>query len=145
MKIRGTSILEVLIVLLIISGGLMMVTRMNVTNISAYTHTKHQTTAGFICQGVLEDLKTQQFNSPSLEPGIHQVGGSQLYNTTYTVELNPNPPHKVVTVATTWTDTSGLRQVYRLSALLYSNGAFRFEDQGYTPSSANSSSSGGSQ
>lgn len=144
MKIRGTSILEVLIVLLIISGGLMMVTRMNVTNISAYTHTKHQTTAGFICQGVLEDLKTQQFNSPSLDPGIHQVGGSQLYNTSYTVEYKPNPPHKVVTVATTWTDTSGLRQVYRLSALFYNNGAFRFEDQGSSSSSSNSSS-GGSQ
>ena len=144
MKTRGISILEVLIVLLIISGGLMVVTRMNVTNIATSGHTKHHTTAGFICQGVLEDLKTHRFNSPSLELGVHQVGGSVVYNTTYTVEFVPNPPHKVVTVVTTWTDNSGLQQVYRLSAIFYSIGTVKFEDRGYTSSSANSSSSSSS-
>ena len=116
----------------------MVITRMNVTNISTSGHTKHHTIAGFIAQGVLEDLKTHRFNSPSLELGVHQVGGSVVYNTKYTVDLIPNPPHKVVTVLTTWTDTSG-KNGYKLSAIFYSNGTVKFEDPGYTSSSSSSS------
>lgn len=125
MKQRGFSLLEIMIVVLIISGGLLALTRLQGISSTASSVAKQQSEAGFIAQGVIEQLRTQSWTDPSLEVGVKTLpdtlGKSATYTVKYTVSQS-NTEQKTVEVLVSWQDNTGQTQYYKIISFFQQSG-----------------------
>lgn len=124
---QGLGILEVLIVLLVIAGGLLALSKIQGGLLSGSSGAKQQAEAGFIGQRVLEDLRVRTWSSADLSPGVHALpsvsGHSAAYSVSYEVTDNSEPSYKTVVAMVTWTDSQGASQTSRITTRLQKSGA----------------------
>ena len=126
MKQRGFSLLEIMIVVLIISGGLLALTRLQGISSTTSSIAKQQSEAGFIAQGVIENLRSRSWSDPQLSVGEKTLpdtpGKSATYSVRYTVSQS-NAQHKNIEVVVSWRDNTGQTLQSKLVSIFQQSGA----------------------
>lgn len=126
MKQRGFSLLEIMIVVLIISGGLLALTRLQGIQLTSSSVAKQQSEAGFIAQGVIENLRSRSWSDPQLGVGEKTLpdtpGKSATYSVRYTVSQS-NAQHKNIEVVVSWRDNTGQTLQSKLVSIFQQSGA----------------------
>ena len=126
MKQRGFSLLEIMIVVPIISGGLLALTRLQGISSTASSVAKQQSEAGFIAQGVIKNLRTRSWSDPQLGVGEttlpDTLGKSATYSVKYTVSQS-NAQHKNIEVLVSWRDNTGQTLQSKLVSIFQQSGA----------------------
>lgn len=126
MKQRGFSLLEIMIAVLIISGGLLALTRLQGIQLTTSSISKQQSEAGFIAQGVIENLRTRSWSDPQLGVGEknlpNTLGKSTTYSVKYTIS-QPNAQHKNIEVVVSWRDNTGQTLQSKLVSIFQQSGA----------------------
>ena len=106
----GVGLLDVLIALLIISGGLASMSRLQGASALSSAVARQQSEAGFIAQKVIEDLRAK--SRENIVPGKYtlqpHVGRSATYDINYTVydAEECGPKFKTVVVTVSWNDST---------------------------------------
>lgn len=141
--ISGFSLIEILIALIIISGGLLALSRMQASLLSGSAAAQQRAEASFLTQKVLELLKTRDYQDASLAQGTYPnpdiippatltcasssfilpgvcKGKTTDFDISYTVEDVPdstNTRYKKIVARTDWTDAQGLASNTEMTAL----------------------------
>jgi type IV pilus assembly protein PilV len=93
-KKNGFSLIEVLIALIFLAIGLLAMASLQVTSVRGNFFSNNLMQATYIAQDRLEFLKNLPLDAPSLGPGNHEDGTTQvadlLFNRSYSVENDPN-------------------------------------------------------
>lgn len=123
----GVGLVDVLIAVTIISGGLVAMGRLQGASATSSAVASQQSEAGFIAQKVIEDLRAKSW--ASIVPGSHtlqpQVGRSATYNINYTVteSMSGGPLFKTVIAIVSWNDSSNQLQRSTITTRFQQNGA----------------------
>jgi Tfp pilus assembly protein PilV len=151
---HGVGLVDVLIAVVIISGGLVAMGRLQGASATSSAVAGQQSEAGFIAQKVIEDLRAKSWTS--IVPGSYtlqpQVGRSATYNINYTVteSMSGGPLFKTVIATVSWNDSSNQLQKSTITTRFQENGAagtvrmLGMNTSGCSSSSGSSSSSSGS-
>ena len=126
----GVGLIEVLITLVIIAGGVMAMSRLQGLLLTSAASSRQQSDASFIAQRVIEDLRSRGWGHASLAagtPAATQVAGTTA---TYTVQYTVTDTgaagqmqYKTVQVTVSWTDAQGQARAYTASTRLQRIGA----------------------
>jgi Tfp pilus assembly protein PilV len=123
----GVGLVDVLIAVTIISGGLLAIGRLQGASATSSAVARQQSEAGFIAQKVIEDLRAKSWASIvsgnyTLQP---QVGRSATYNINYTVtdSVAGGPKFKTVMATVSWNDSSNQLQRSTITTRFQQNGA----------------------
>jgi Tfp pilus assembly protein PilV len=150
----GVGLVDVLIAVVIISGGLVAMGRLQGASATSSAVAGQQSEAGFIAQKVIEDLRAKSW--ASIVPGSYtlqpQVGRSATYNINYTVTDSTagGPKFKTVMATVSWNDSSNQLQKSTITTRFQENGEagtvrmLGMNTTGCSSSSGSSSSSAGS-
>jgi len=125
MNQRGVGLIDIMIAVLIISGGLLALTRLQGIQLTSSSVAKQQSEAGFIAQGVIENLRTRSWSDPQLSVGEKTLpdtlGKSATYTVKYTIS-QPNTEQKTVEVLVSWQDNTGQTQYYKIISFFQQSG-----------------------
>ncbi len=137
MKKNGFSLLEVLISLIIISAGLLTLSKLNGQLYAASAATKQRSEALNLLQMTVENLRanTPYDSNPLLSVGDHSAtntdtgGSGATYTTTWNVSTDCSatsgstgcPNNKIVSVRVEWADNTGATQFVSTSTILHTN------------------------
>jgi Tfp pilus assembly protein PilV len=126
----GVGLIEVLITLVIIAGGVMAMSRLQGLLLTSAASSRQQSDASFIAQRVIEDLRSRDWGHASLTagtPAATQVAGTTA---TYTVQYTVTDTgaagqmqYKTVQVTVSWTDAQTQDRTYTASTRLQRIGA----------------------
>jgi Tfp pilus assembly protein PilV len=126
----GVGLIEVLITLVIIAGGVMAMSRLQGLLLTSAASSRQQSDASFIAQRVIEDLRSRDWGHASLAagtPAATQVAGTTA---TYTVQYTVTDTgaagqmqFKTVQVTVSWTDAQTQDRTYTASTRLQRIGA----------------------
>jgi Tfp pilus assembly protein PilV len=126
----GVGLIEVLITLVIIAGGVMAMSRLQGLLLTSAASSRQQSDASFIAQRVIEDLRSRDWGHASLAagtPAATQVAGTTA---TYTVQYTVTDTgaagqmqYKTVQVTVSWTDAQTQDRTYTASTRLQRIGA----------------------
>lgn len=148
---HGISLIEVLIALIIIAGGLLALSKLQGSLIGGGATAKQQSEAGFIAQRVIEDLRAKGWLHASLTAGNYTLsphtGQSATYSVEYRVTNAPSggPEYKTVVVTVKWKDTADQWQYSIITARFQKSGADgTIRILGISSSNCSSGSSGSS-
>ena len=148
MNQRGVGLIDIMIATIIIGGGLLALSRLQGIQFTTSSAAKQQSEAGFIAQGVIENLRTRSWSDPELGVGEKALpdtpGKSATYSVKYTVS-QPNAQHKNIQVVVSWRDNNGQTLQSKLVAIFQqsdASGTARLLQ--LVPSGSGSSSSGSS-
>ena len=128
----GVGLIEVLITLVIIAGGVMAMSRLQGLLLTGAASSRQQSDASFIAQRVLEDLRSRNWTDTSLAQtgsplSLAAVSGTTAtYSVQYTVTdtgAAGQMQFKIVQVTVTWTDAQGQARAYTASTRLQRIGA----------------------
>lgn len=128
-KLFGAGMIEVLISLVIIAGGLLALSKLQGNLVTSGSVAKQQSESAFVTQKVIEDLRAKGWSHPSLTAGSYTLnnhsGQSAIYNVSYVVTNSAagGPEFKTVEATVTWTDALGLGQFSKLIARFQKSGA----------------------
>ena len=103
---KGFSLLELLIVLVILSVGLLGAAEMQVASISGNAFSSNVTVATGLAQNKIEELKKLPNSDATLSAGDHYEGtlpGTPIFSRSYNVN-DLSAEVKQVTVSVRWTD-----------------------------------------
>ena len=136
----GFVLIEALIALLLISVGLLAVSRLQVLSISGAGEAKQYSSAMAISQRKLEDLRNILLRSQfAIANGFENVTGVAGDNATYRLDwtIAPNPvlattEQIVLRLTTSWTDRNGVAKTIDLNSVI------AWDDPGARVASANS-------
>jgi type IV pilus modification protein PilV len=117
---RGFTIIESMIALGIILVGILAITQLQTTQVSAGTASRQRIEAGFYAQQVIENFRA--YSALATASGVTAYAdiadGSDTVKTAkasyaraWTVEAKTAPDHKRVTVTVTWTATGRTESV----------------------------------
>lgn len=155
MNQRGVGLIDIMIATIIIGAGLLALTRLQGIQFTASSAAKQQSEAGFIAQGVIENLRTRSWSDAQLSVGEKTLpdtlGKSATYSVKYTVS-QPNAQHKNIQVVVSWRDNNGQTLQSKLVAIFQqsdASGTARLlqlvsSDSGSSSSSSSSQSSSAS-
>lgn len=128
--LAGVGLIEVLITLVIIAGGVLAMSRLQGLLLTNAASSRQQSDASFIAQRVIEDLRSRDWGHASLAAGTAaatQVAGTTA---TYTVQYTVTDTgaagqmqYKTVQVTVSWTDAQGQARAYTASTRLQGIGA----------------------
>jgi len=112
---KGFSLIEVLIVVVFIAGALLALAKLQGSLISGSTLSQQRAEANFLAQKLMEDLKSNAYDSASLTAGAGAsqatvTGRSATFTPAYTVTDQTGPARKTITVTVSWTDAGGQTQ-----------------------------------
>ena len=126
----GVGLIEVLITLVIIAGGVLAMSRLQGSLMSSAAASRQQSDASFIAQRVFEDLRSRDWGHASLvagTPAATQVAGTTVnYSVQYTVTdtgADGAMQFKTVQVAVTWTDAQGQARTHSTATRLQRSSA----------------------
>ena len=126
----GVGLIEVLITLVIIAGGVMAMSRLQGLLLTSAASSRQQSDASFIAQRVIEDLRSRDWGHASLAagtPAATQVAGTTAtYSVQYTVTdtgAAGQMQYKTVQVTVSWTDAQTQDRTYTASTRLQRIGA----------------------
>jgi type IV pilus modification protein PilV len=128
----GVGLIEVLITLVIIAGGVMAMSRLQGLLLTSAASSRQQSDASFIAQRVLEDLRSRNWTDTSLAQtgsplSLAAVSGTTAtYSVQYTVTdtgAAGQMQFKTVQVTVSWTDAQGQDRAYTASTRLQRIGA----------------------
>jgi type IV pilus modification protein PilV len=130
----GVGLIEVLITLVIIAGGVMAMSRLQGLLLTGAASSRQQSDASFIAQRVLEDLRSRNWTDTSLAQtgspfALAAVSGTTAtYSVQYTVTVTDTGAagqmqFKTVQVTVSWTDAQGQARTYAASTRLQRIGA----------------------
>ena len=123
----GFGIVEVLIALLVIAGGLLALSKVQGGLLGGSAGAQQQSEAGFIGQKVIEDLRARGWSSADLAAGSHALpavnGRSAAFSVRYEVTDNAQPAYKTVVALVNWEDSNGAAQVSRITSRFQKAGA----------------------
>lgn len=126
----GVGLIEVLITLVIISGGVLALSRMQGALLSGGASSRQQSEAGFIAQRVIEDLRSRDWDHTSLVAGSFSLtsvtGTTASYAAQYTVQDTGAAgalQYKTVQVTVSWTDAQGQVRAHTTATSLQRSGA----------------------
>lgn len=123
----GVGLVDVLIAVVIISGGLVAMGRLQGASATSSAVASQQSEAGFIAQKVIEDLRAKSW--ASIVPGNYNlqphVGRSATYNISYTIteSMTDGPKFKTVITTVSWNDSSNQLQRSTITTRFQQNGA----------------------
>jgi type IV pilus modification protein PilV len=130
--VAGVGLIEVLITLVIIAGGVLAMSRLQGSLMSSAAASRQQSDASFIAQRVLEDLRSRNWTDTSLaQTGspftLTPVSGATA---TYTVQYTVGDTgtagamqYKTVQVTVSWTDAQGQARTHSTATQLQRSGA----------------------
>ena len=127
----GVGLIEVLITLVIIAGGVMAMSRLQGLLLTSAASSRQQSDASFIAQRVIEDLRSRDWGHASLAAGTPSAtqlaGATATYSVQYTVTDSAGGAgqmqFKTVQVTVSWTDAQGQARAYTASTRLQRIGA----------------------
>lgn len=128
----GVGLIEVLITLVIIAGGVMALSRLQGVLVTSAASSRQQSDASFIAQRVLEDLRSRSWTDTSLAQSVSPVtltavsGATATYSVQYTVAdtgAAGSMEFKTVQVTVSWNDAQGLVRTYTATTRLQRLGA----------------------
>ena len=126
MNQRGVGLIDIMIATVIIGGGLLALTRLQGIQHTTSSVAKQQSEAGFIAQGVIENLRSRSWSDPQLGVGEttlpDTLGKSATYSVRYTVS-QPNAQHKNIEVIVSWRDNTGQTLQSKLVSIFQQSGA----------------------
>jgi type IV pilus modification protein PilV len=123
----GVGLIEVLITLVIVAGGVMAMSRLQGLLLTGAASSRQQSDASFIAQRVLEDLRSKNWTDTSLAQtgspfALAAVSGTTAtYSVQYTVTdtgAAGQMQFKTVQVTVSWTDAQGQARTYAASTRL---------------------------
>lgn len=129
--VAGVGLIEVLITLVIIAGGVLALSRLQGVLVTSAASSRQQSDASFIAQRVIEDLRSRNWGHATLAagtPAATQVTGiTTTYSVQYTVTDNGGGAgaveFKTVQVTVSWTDAQGQARTYTAATRLQRLGA----------------------
>ncbi len=128
----GVGLIEVMITLVIITGSVLAMSRLQGSLLSSAAASRQQSEASFIVQSVLEDLRSRHWTDASLaQTGTPftltaVTGATASYTTQYTVEDTGAigaMQYKTVQVTVIWTDAQGQLRTHSTATRLQRSGA----------------------
>jgi Tfp pilus assembly protein PilV len=125
----GAGMIEILISLVIIAGGLLALGKLQGNLVTSGSVAKQQSESAFVAQRVIEDLRSKGWTHPSLTAGSYSLdnhnGQSATYGVSYVVTNSAagGPEFKTVEATVSWTDALGLGQFSKLIARFQKSGA----------------------
>jgi Tfp pilus assembly protein PilV len=117
---RGFALIEALIALLILSGGLIALSHLQIRMLKASGETQAQTTAVHLAEHKLEELRGlafEELRSGSDQP-LAQPGHSAHFSRRWTIGQGGTETLRTVAVTTTWEDAEGVARSVTLSTLI---------------------------
>lgn len=126
-KQQGISLIEVLIALLVLAGGIITLAKFQGDLLRARVDLNQQSQAVMLAQNKIEDLRHYTVINTTggkkayddIASGTSTVSGtSTTYTVTWTVTDNSSPPHKVVRVTVSWTDSKNVAQSVTLDSIV---------------------------
>lgn len=126
MRQRGFTILESLIALVIILVGILAITRLQTTQISAGASSKQRTEATLLAQQVIENFRAYTTIATSvgatayadIATGSDAVAAAGTnYARTWTVTAKTGPEHKLIVVTVNW-PASGKTEAVTLTTII---------------------------
>lgn len=126
MNQRGVGLIDIMIATVIIGGGLLALTRLQGIQLTTSSVAKQQSEAGFIAQGVIENLRSRSWSDHQLGVGEKTLpdtlGKSATYSVKYTIS-QPNAQHKNIEVVVSWRDHTGQTLQSKLVSIFQQSGA----------------------
>jgi type IV pilus modification protein PilV len=125
--VAGVGLIEVLITLVIIAGGVLALSRLQGVLVTSAASSRQQSDASFIAQRVLEDLRSRNWTDTSLAQSGSPFtlaavsGATATYSVQYTVTdigAAGQMQYKTVQVTVSWTDAQGQTRAYAASTRL---------------------------
>jgi prepilin-type N-terminal cleavage/methylation domain-containing protein len=117
---RGFTLIEALVALLVLSGGLIALSQLQIRALEASSATKAQTTAVNLAEYKLEELRGLDF--AQLQSGSDQpdagAGSNATFVRQWTVNAGASANLKVVSVTTLWSDADGRARSVSLTSLI---------------------------
>jgi Tfp pilus assembly protein PilV len=117
---QGFALIEALIALLILSGGLIALSHLQIRMLKASGETQAQTTAVHLAEHKLEELRGlafEQLHSGSDQPPTEQ-GQNAHFSRQWTIGQGGTATLRTVAVTTTWEDADGASRSVTLSTLI---------------------------
>jgi Tfp pilus assembly protein PilV len=128
--VAGVGLIEVLITLVIIAGGVMALSRLQGTLLTSAASSRQQSDASFIAQRVIEDLRSRDWGHATLAAGTPAAalvaGTTATYSVQYTVTdtgAAGSMQFKTVQVTVSWTDAQVQARTYTAATRLQRSGA----------------------
>jgi Tfp pilus assembly protein PilV len=123
----GVGLIEVLITLVIIAGGVMAMSRLQGLLLTSAASSRQLSDASFIAQRVIEDLGSRNWDSLTTTTLGNETGTTATYSVQYTVNDSPGGAgqmqFKTVQVTVSWTDAQGQARTYTATTRLQRIGA----------------------
>lgn len=123
-RLRGFTVVEALVVLLILLGGILVLTRFQGTQINVGAQNRQRTEAVFLAQQTIESLRAFSVVATTagadayadIVSGTDSVKGlAATYARTWTVTDKGTPAYKTVEVSVTWQDARGKNETVTLT------------------------------
>lgn len=126
----GVGLVEVLIALVIIAGGVLAMGRLQGLLLTSAASSRQLSDASFIAQREIENLRSRNWDHTSLNAGpsaaTQVAGATATYSVQYTVTDTGGAGQmqfKTVQVTVSWTDAQGQARAYTASTRLQRIGA----------------------
>ncbi len=121
----GVGLIEVLITLVIVAGGVMAMSRLQGLLLTSAASSRQLSDASFIAQRVIEDLRSKGWDSLTTNTD-DETGATAIYRVQYTVTeegIAGQMQYKTVQVTVSWTDAQAQDRTYTASTRLQRIGA----------------------
>lgn len=125
-KVRGFTLIEILVSLIILSGGLLAVAKFQVFVLQSGTDSKQRTEAVLLGQQKLELLRSfvqiaacsgcSNYSANITNGSDTASGRNAVFTRTWTVTTSTNPAYKTVEMKVTWADMHGVTQTVVLNS-----------------------------
>jgi Tfp pilus assembly protein PilV len=125
----GVGLVEVLIALVIIAGGVMALSRLQGVLVTGAASSRQQSDASFIAQSEIEKLRALEWGATFPADGTSATtpvpGVTTTYSVQYSITTSPagSTEFKTVQVTVTWTDAQGQVRTYTATTRLQRLGA----------------------
>jgi Tfp pilus assembly protein PilV len=131
LAVAGVGLIEVLITLVIIAGGVMALSRLQGVLLTSAASSRQQSDASFIAQSEIEKLRALEWGPTFPTDGTSATTTVPGVTTTYSVQYNittstgpaGSMEFKTVQVTVTWTDAQGQVRNYTAATRLQRMGA----------------------
>ncbi len=125
-KVRGFTLIEILVSLIILSGGLLAVAKFQVFVLQSGTESKQRTEAVLLGQQKLELLRSfvqiaacsacTNYSADITNGSDTASGRNAVFTRAWTVTTSTNPAYKTVEIKVTWADMHGVTQTVVLNS-----------------------------
>ena len=123
----GVGLIEVLIALVVIAGGVMALSRLQGVLVTSAASSRQLSDASFIAQRVIENLRSRDWDSLTTTTLDSETGTTATYSVQYSVTTSTGAAgsmeFKTVQITVTWTDAQGQVRTYTAATRLQRLGA----------------------